>query len=149
MPFFSALAPLPHMDTKMARHAYFIARDSDYERFLAAPLWDEDGGKTLSVMSAFARLGLEPWNETDRLMTMPSGGAIRALAKTLARVPFTGPDKPDYQSIAAQLHLLLPKTRNIRDAVSNSGRSLPLLETLFLLVIAGALVTLQMSGYLF
>ena len=46
---------------------YFSMRNSGYASFLSATLWEEAGGVPLSVMSALARRGLEPWDEADRL----------------------------------------------------------------------------------
>jgi hypothetical protein len=69
------------------RRTYFSMRDSGYEPFLSAPLWEEAGGAPLSVMSAFARLGLEPWGEADRLGRLPRHRAAAALSTSIFKLP--------------------------------------------------------------
>ena len=132
----------------MTRHPYFITRDSDCERFLAAPLWDEPVGGPLSVMSAFARLGLEPWAEANRLQNLPHRGAESALALSLSRLPLIGMELPDYAAISARLIDLLPERRS--SAISlPSNKPSDIRGWLFLIVAAALLLFLQTHGYLF
>ncbi len=132
----------------MKHHDFFNTRDSDCERFLSAPLWEETCGTPLSVMSAFARLGLEPWAEADRLRQLPPHGAVSALAESLSRLPIIGPDFPDYVTIATRLVKLLP-----RRATSGAGRKIARPIDVgagwWLAAAAGVAFLLQMNGWLF
>lgn len=132
----------------MGRHPYFTTRDSDCARFLAAPLWDEPDGNPLSVMSAFARLGLEPWAEAERLQHLPHRGAESALALSLSRLPLIGMELPDYSSISARLIDLLPE-RRVSAIGLPSDKPSDIHGWLFLIVAAAALLFLQTHGYLF
>lgn len=131
----------------MTRHAYFDTRDSDYERFLSAPLWEETDGSPLSVMSAFARLGLEPWDEADRLWRLSQNSAASALAASLSRLPIVGKNRPDYASIATQLVSLLPERHAFGAAAK--APSLAAGTGWWLAIAAGVAVVLQLNGWLF
>lgn len=129
----------------MMHHDIFRARDSDCERFLSAPLWEETIGAPLSVMSAFARLGLEPWAEADRLRQLPRQGAASALAASLSRLPIIGMAPPDYALIATRLVTLLPQLGTARNASRlNVGTGWG-----WWLAAAAIAVGLQVGGYLF
>lgn len=132
----------------MTRHAYFDTRDSDYERFLSAPLWEETSGSPLSVMSAFARLGLEPWDEADRLWRLPQNRAASALAASLSRLPIVGEKHPDYTTIAAQLVTLLPE-RDAFQAGRDDAKPVGIGIGWWLAIAAGVAVVLQINGWLF
>lgn len=62
----------------------------------------------LSVLSALARLGMDPWQEAGRLATLPRSAAVDALAKIIAGMPASRWPLPDATSIAARLVTLLP-----------------------------------------
>ena len=60
---------------------------SDLQEFLFAPIWNEKNGTPLSILSALARLGMDPWGEAARLADMPRAAAASALAVILAKLP--------------------------------------------------------------
>jgi hypothetical protein len=133
----------------MMHHNIFRARDSDCERFLSAPLWEETIGAPLSVMSAFARLGLEPWAEADRLRQLPRQGAASALAASLSRLPIIGMDLPDYAIIATRLVTLLPQQVAL-GAVRNASTLMSVgAEWGWWIAAAAIAIGLQVGGYLF
>jgi predicted membrane metal-binding protein len=136
----------------MTHQDFFSTRNSDCERFLSAPLWVETSGAPLSVMSAFARLGLEPWAEADRLRQLPLKGAVSALAASLSRLPVIGTDLPDYAIIATRLVALLPQqvagsVARKADALKASSLMDP--RTGWWLAAAAIAVMLQVGGYRF
>jgi hypothetical protein len=133
----------------MTRHEYFNTRDSGYEAFLSAALWEEAGGAPLSVMSAFARLGLEPWVEADRLRALSRHSAASALAASLSRLPILGVELPDYASIAARLVKLLPEFATVKAERGPEQLVVARVKWWWLVAAAGVLVLLQMKGYLF
>lgn len=133
----------------MTRHVYFNTRDSGCEKFLSAPLWEESGGAALSVMSAFARLGLEPWDEAERLQRLPRQSAATAFEASLSRLPIlVGADLPDYGTIAARLVTLLPELGAI--AVPRGiKRGLDISAAWWAALALGVIVFLQINGWLF
>src|SRR5258708_10176803 len=73
----------------------------DYSGFLFAQVWTEPSGMTLSVVSALARLNLDPSREAVRLATMPRAAAAIILSKAIANLPnppppvdVSGPSRP-------------------------------------------------------
>lgn len=82
--------------------------DSNLNRFLFADIGPESNGMTLSVLSAFARLGSDPWGEAHRLAGLPRAEAADNLARTIAGMPASTWSLPDAAAIAARLIVLLP-----------------------------------------
>ena len=74
--------------------------------FLFAEVGIEPGGMPLTVLSALARLGLDPWDEAGRLAGLPHREAAGNLARSLAALPGTPP--ADADGVAARLVALLP-----------------------------------------
>jgi hypothetical protein len=69
---------------------------------------DEVNGVPLSVLSALARLGLDPRHEAARLSHLTSAAAINQLARMLARLPDRPWTSRDIRRIASRLVELLP-----------------------------------------
>ena len=76
-----------------------------FEAFLSAALGEEPNGMTLSVVSAFARLDLDPYREAARLAAMSRRDAATSLARLFARLQHTSADN----ALIASLIQLLPK----------------------------------------
>ena len=89
--------------------AGFNLHHSDLQEFLFAPIWDEKNGTPLSILSALARLGMDPWGEAARLADMPRAAAASALAAILAKLPRNEPEVPDYAKISQHLVQFLPE----------------------------------------
>jgi len=68
------------METKMASHA---SASNVYDAFLFESLGIEENGMDLSVLSALARAGVDPWAEATRLAALPRQAAISAIAAIL------------------------------------------------------------------
>jgi hypothetical protein len=102
----------------MALPARFSQLDSALDTFLFASIGEEKSGMALSVASALARLGIDPWNESRRLAEMPSGKATEILASMIASLPLARSKPSDAPGIAARLIALLPT--NGADASFNS-----------------------------
>lgn len=86
----------------------------EFDAFLSARVGADADGVELSVMSALARLGLDPWSETARLSDLPRHAAVEALTLTLGKLP-AGSWKPadDHRNLADLAHRLadcLPRT---------------------------------------
>jgi hypothetical protein len=81
---------------------------STFDRFLYAHVGDDRHGGLLSVISALARAGVDPWEQAAILARLPVDSAARTLSGLLARLP-AGPGKPmDPVVLAARLVALLP-----------------------------------------
>lgn len=59
----------------------------ELDAFLSTPLGDGADGVGMTVMSALARIGLDPWSEAARLSDLPREAAVEALAASLGRLP--------------------------------------------------------------
>jgi hypothetical protein len=137
----------------MTLRAEFTMRHSDLEGFLSEPVWEEKNGCMLSILSAFARLGVDPWQEAARLAAMPRDAAAAALAKLLSSLPWPSPEEPDHGEIARTLVAVLPKPAATR-ATEAKGQVKPargwsILEVILMVALAGVLVLLQVTGQLF
>jgi len=94
---------------------------SDVTEFLSAPLWTEKNGSSLSVLSALARLDIDPWAEAARLAALPRDAAAAALAVILRRLPAQQPDAPDAVTTADRLVKLLPEGGSATAITSETG----------------------------
>jgi hypothetical protein len=85
------------------------ARDGAFDEFLFAPVGEERNGMALSVLSALARLGIDPWADAARLSQLPRDSAIAALGQSIALLPPGAWLVSDATDIATRLVELLPK----------------------------------------
>jgi hypothetical protein len=92
----------------MPRSDAFALRRSGLNEFLFAPLSTEANGMTLSVVSVFARLGNDPWQEAGRLAGLPRPQATESLARTIASMPTSVWPLQAATTIATRLVALLP-----------------------------------------
>jgi len=93
----------------MARCTSVAPLGSQFDEFLFAPIGEEKNGVRLSVVSALARMGKDPWQEAAQLAQLPGPGAIRKLASLIETLPdapavYLGP-----MTTAARLIALLPR----------------------------------------
>lgn len=79
-----------------------------FNDFLYAPVDAGVDGNPLSVLSAFARLGVDPWKEASELAEMPKENAQRRLAGLLERLPSRPWLRTESGAIAYRLLKLLP-----------------------------------------
>src|SRR3981081_2995966 len=82
---------------------------SRYNHCLFAPICEEANGMRLSVLSALARMDVDPWEEATRLAAMPKAIAERTLVSTLDQVLGKGWNRSEAEVIAARLVQLLPQ----------------------------------------
>jgi len=79
-----------------------------YNDFLFATVCDEANGMRLSVLSALARLNVDPWEEATRLAAMPRAIAARTLASMFDSASGRSWNAPEAEATAARLVRLLP-----------------------------------------
>jgi hypothetical protein len=80
----------------------------EFDDFLYAPVGADGGDMPLSVLSALARLDVDPWQEAAELSELPKGTATQRLATLLARLPGGRWTLADSRAIADRLIELLP-----------------------------------------
>ncbi len=95
----------------------------EFDAFLSAPVGEEADGIELTVMSALARIGLDPWSEAARLSDLPHDAAVEALAATLGQLPTgswkQGGDLGSLGDLARRLADCLPRSHR---PVAEPGR---------------------------
>jgi hypothetical protein len=82
---------------------------SEFDNFLFAPISDDRNGMVLSVVSALARLDVDPWQEAAELTRLPGDAATERLSLLIATLPAGSPMLWDPKIIAARLVALLPR----------------------------------------
>ena len=63
----------------------------------------------LSVLSALARLDLDPWREAAELARMPKQTAKQRLTSLIETLPDGPPTRPEPETISTRLIALLPR----------------------------------------
>ena len=92
----------------MTRTVSIPTLGSEFDAFLFAPIGEERNGMLLSVLSALARLDIDPWQEAARLARLPAESATRRLTSLLEALPDAAPIHRDPGTVAVRLIGLLP-----------------------------------------
>jgi hypothetical protein len=71
----------------MTRSASFSVLGSEFDDFLFAPIGDDRNDMPLSVLSALARLDIDPWLEAAELARLPQETGVQRLALSIAALP--------------------------------------------------------------
>jgi len=109
--------------------ASFDARYGDF--LYAAVAEDTDSGLSVTVLSALARLDIDPWEMAGSLASMPEGAAVDRLATLLRALPCVGGGREHPVLLARRLVALLPEGSTApSDAAPSAGGDL-LLERVF------------------
>jgi hypothetical protein len=95
----------------MPHRASLSPLGSEFDGFLFAPIGEDSNGMKVSVVSALARLDIDPWEEAARLARLPGKAPIERLAALIAALPDGQPAHPDPRVVATRLAALLPKPR--------------------------------------
>ena len=95
----------------------------EFDEFLGAPIREDRNGTTLSVLSALARLDVDPWQEATSLARMPKEAAAERLTALIDALPREPASALPSQMSAVELVALLPKgkTPDVRPSDSASG----------------------------
>jgi hypothetical protein len=86
----------------------FSLLQSEFNDFLYAPIGEEGNDAPLTVLSALARLGIDPWQESARLARLSRDLATQSLTSMIAKLPDGRWAQSDAGAIAARLVALLP-----------------------------------------
>ena len=92
----------------MTRTIWATSLGSEFDDFLFAPIRYDGNGMLLSVISALARLDLDPWQEATRLAGLPKEAATQRLTSLIAALPEGLSARLAPGAIAARLIALLP-----------------------------------------
>jgi hypothetical protein len=95
----------------------FSEPGSDFDAFLYAQIGEDSSGLPLSVLSALARMDLDPWKEAGELAALPAEAATRRLASLLGALPDESLGNCDRTNVATRLIALLrlrPRSRQTR-----------------------------------
>ena len=93
----------------MDHRSRFSTLSASYDDFLFASVCEDPNGLRLSVLSALARLNVDPWEEAARLAAMPKQIAETTLLSILDLVSGRSWKSSEATAAAAQLVRLLPR----------------------------------------
>jgi hypothetical protein len=93
----------------MTRCASLLLLASEFDNFLFAPIVDNQNDVPLSVLSALARLNIDPWNEAAELAQLPPEAATQRLASSIGALLDGLSVHSEHRRIAARLIALLPR----------------------------------------
>jgi hypothetical protein len=93
----------------MTHSALISVLGSEFDDFLFSRIGKDKNDTPLSVLSALARLGIDPWQEAAELARLPRETAIERLAFSIAALPDRASAHPEQGTIAARLIALLPR----------------------------------------
>ena len=123
---------------------------SEFDDFLFAPIGEDRNGMLLSVLSALARLDIDPWQEAAKLARLPVKAATDRLASLITALPDWPSMHRDTGTIAASLVALLPRgggsAMPARPASSRHGPAPNSRTVLYVVVVAFFLTALAMMA---
>jgi hypothetical protein len=98
---------------------------TDLNDFLFSPIANDANGLHLTVLSALARSGVDPWDEAARLAALTRESATQNIVQMLAQLP-NGPSPGDQTAsmaakLVAQLHS--PSTPKLKPITSSGTAS--------------------------
>jgi hypothetical protein len=93
-------------DITVSRRPTFLG--AEFNAFLFASIGADASGSYLTVVSALARLDLDPWAEAATLARLPGAIAAQKLAELISRFPEIPAVRADSSMIATRLTALLP-----------------------------------------
>jgi hypothetical protein len=92
-----------------------------FDTFLFAPVGEDRNGMLVSVLSALARFGVDPWKEAETLSSLPQADAADRLDKIILSLADVPSASADHQGITSRLIALLPRARNIQTTVRKAA----------------------------
>ena len=93
----------------------------EFDEFLGASIGEDRNGTGLSVLSALARLDVDPWKEATSLARMPREAAAVRLTELIEALPLAPASAIPSRMSAADLVALLPKGKALDVRSSDSA----------------------------
>ena len=121
----------------------------EFDNFLFASIADDQNGPLLSVVSAFARLDVDPWKEAVSLAGMPRLEAIERLSSLIVASLPKGSTAQPPKAIAARLIALLPPAAGFNAPVQSALRQVAPIPRAPLFIGLGLLVVLLIGYVIF
>ena len=110
----------------------------EFDEFLGASIGEDRNGTGLSVLSALARLDVDPWKEATSLARMPREAAAVRLTELIEALPLAPASAIPSRMSAADLVALLPKGKAVDVRSSDSAfAATGLRETRVLMALSG------------
>ena len=107
--------------TPAASVSFFRA---EFDDFLYAPITADRNEMPLSVLSALARLDIDPWEEAAELSELPKITAAERLAALIAQLPGGRWTQADSRAIADRLVELLPRRSSSKMPLAEKAHGL-------------------------
>jgi hypothetical protein len=133
----------------MNHSATVLSHKSEFDAFLFAHIGEEKNGMLLSVLSAFARLDLDPWREAAELARMPQRSARQRLTSLLEALPNQPSTRPEPETVSTRLIALLPRAASPSVASSDQlpgAIATPNSRALIYVMLANLLIMTCMIG---
>jgi len=124
-----------------------LSPTSKYNEFLFAPICEEANGMRLSVLSALARMNVDPWEEATRLAAMPNTIAERTLVSTLDLVPNKSWQPSETGVIAARLIRLLPQRNEVSTTAATDIAAVRAQRTSYFLLCVAIAISILSSHH--
>jgi len=88
----------------------FAPLGPEFQPFLQSKLWEEKNEMWLTMLSALARLDIDPWQEAAELAALPKIWAEKRLAERLGRLPGAPAAFLEVDALCGRSVNLLPQT---------------------------------------
>lgn len=121
----------------------------EYDPFLRSPLWQEQTGATLSVLSALARLNIDPWKEAASLALLPKDDASARLSGLIAGLPEAQAVGSERYALCERSVSMLPASTVVDNNSAWPGSAIDEKLTMpppMILLILGAMVVFGIVG---
>jgi len=126
---------------------------SEFDEFLYAPIEEGSDGMLLSVLSALARLNIDPWQEAGNLTRMSRECATQRLASLISALPGGALAHLNARTVAARLITLLPHRPSVniapREMLLGAGALNNSRVFMYILIINATLLALTFGSQYF
>lgn len=95
-----------------------------FDAFLFASVGEDRNGTPVSVLSALARFGVDPWKEAETLAKLPQADAADRLDEMILALADVPSAVADHHGIASRMIALLPQAATIQTTVRKAARSM-------------------------
>jgi hypothetical protein len=116
----------------------------EFDDFLCASIGEDRNGTGLSVLSALARLDVDPWQEATSLARMPREAAAMRMTALIDALPLEPASAIPSKANAADLVALLPKGKTPKVPPSDSPFAATGLQQTQILVAFGAFAIMML-----
>lgn len=116
-------------------------KQNSLDRFLYAPIREDDNGLMITVASAIARQELDPWDEAAKWAHLARSSAIHRVTELIATLPSVRPVGESSVDAAKRLVTLLPRergqvrTHGSEDDHESNGMKLTIIGLMVMLII--------------